>query len=888
MSKKGFTLIELISVIAIVAILFSTATIFYIKISSSSEEKLRQANISEIEKASNNYGEDFIEDVKNQKTMFIEVSKLIDLAYLSKDFEENDFDGIVRINVNNNIVNSEYFENYKELTLNITNGTAKNYDDELSDSVTKYFVNDTDYINFDINGNSGYGNPSINCGNSTIYGNTLSVTGLTEDTTCDLIYGNSYKIYMESNINEVQLANSAASRNIYDINDCINFTNSNSTQTFEKISEEIIRIKGWSPAINDNAWVLKNLKPSTKYYISLKMKKVAGPGEGYTTVNALNKRFFLFSGVGSNQSVYLFNNTNTMNVGDETTLTGTFTTPANLYDSAANYRILIYTERYLNSSSQASSSTIEFSDIRISEYENDNVAFTGQKSITISPIISVDKNNIYDVDDCIDFTSGTIVKFEKIGEDDIRIKGYANVINNNAWVLNNLKPGTTYKVSAKVKKTAGPDSGYTTLSSLTKGLTLHSGVTGYSSFSVVRNADTMNVGDEVVISSSFTTPANLYDSAANYRIFAYSEWWKNASSQSAYSTIEINDLSIVEQDEKYGYSHTSCNNGAITSYNNNKISITSINSDIICKVYYKKLYKWIRNEVNFNTQYEKHLCRKKYGYSTTTDSITSDHYNMAINNSNTKISYDKDTENNIINISDIIAYKDYTFNNRTGLFTLRTPRINKVSYDALSEKYIYSHNFDYSCGGSNYSNKYTLFNYGSNFYVAIAGKSCDSTACICNSCTTSSCSCNNCDGTSCTCSGSNCGNPLDIQIDTTHYRVVNYTDGAKSSCIYFGGLVSGNGTKQELCSYEDGYVVSDNYELISTKEDEKLIEASEDYSNIVCTDQNDYRYVLSNKQNIETIAGTNEVVTSVKKSSYPSKGYQCESNGKCYYYVLQK
>ena len=120
MSKKGFTLIELISVIAIVAILFSTATIFYIKISSSSEEKLRQANINEIEKASNNYGEDFIEDVKNQKTMFIKVSKLIDLAYLSKDFEEEDFDGIVRINVNNNIVNSEYFENYKILMLPVT------------------------------------------------------------------------------------------------------------------------------------------------------------------------------------------------------------------------------------------------------------------------------------------------------------------------------------------------------------------------------------------------------------------------------------------------------------------------------------------------------------------------------------------------------------------------------------------------------------------------------------------------------------------------------------------------------------------------------------------------------------------------------------------------
>ena len=887
MSKKGFTLIELISVIAIVAILFSAGTIFYMKISSSNEEKLRQANISEIEKASNDYGEDFIEDVKNQKTMFIKVSKLIDLAYLSKDFEEEDFAGIVRINVDNNIVNSEYFENYKELTLNITNGKAKNYDDELSEGVTKYFVNDTDYINFDINGNSGYGNPSINCGNSTIYGNTLSVTGLTEDTTCDLIYGNSYKIYMESNINEVQLANSAASRNIYDVDDCINFT-SGTIVKFEKIGEDDIRIKGYANVINNNAWVLNNLKPSTKYYVSLKMKKVAGPGEGYTTAFDLAKRFFLHSGVSGYTSITIFNKNTTMNVGEEVTLTGNFTTPANLYDSAANYRILIYSERYTNSASQASFSTIELSDIRISEYENDNETFNGYKYISVSSIINNDKANLYDVDDCINFTSGTTQTFEKLGTGHIKIKTYGGNINNNNWVLNNLKPGTSYKVSAKIKKVLGPGEGYTTLVTYLKSFILFSGATGYSSVSIFSDYSVLNIGEEVTITSTFTTPINLYDSGADYRVLAYSEQWKNASNQISKSTIEIRDLSITEVENKYGYSHASCNNGAITSYNGSQLKISSITSDTICKVYYKKLYKWIRNEVNFNNQYEKHLCRKKYSYSTTTDSITSDHYNMAINNSNNKISYDKDTENNIINVSDIIAYKDYTFNNRTGLFTLRTPRINKVSYDALSEKYIYSHSFDYSCGESNYSNKYTLFNYGSNFYVAIAGKSCDSTACICNSCTTSSCSCNNCDGSSCTCSSSNCGNPLDIQIDTTHYRVVNYTDGAKSSCIYFGGLVSGNGTKQELCSYEDGYVVSDNYELISTKEDEKLIEASEDYSNIVCTDQNDYRYVLSNKQNIETIAGTNEVVTSVKKSSYPSKGYQCESNGKCYYYVLQK
>lgn len=137
-----------------------------------------------------------------------------------------------------------------------------------------------------------------------------------------------------------------------------------------------IKAKAWATVLFDNAWVIKNLKPSTSYFFKFTVKKVVSQNGDYSTNYSMNKGFILHSGVDGYAAMYAYTKVSLQNVGDTRTVSVNFTTPSSLHEPSANYRILAYSERWLNSSSQPDYVVCEFSDIIISETDVPYEPFT--------------------------------------------------------------------------------------------------------------------------------------------------------------------------------------------------------------------------------------------------------------------------------------------------------------------------------------------------------------------------------------------------------------------------------------------------------------------------------------------------------------------------------
>ncbi len=134
----------------------------------------------------------------------------------------------------------------------------------------------------------------------------------------------------------------------------------------------------------------------------------------------------------------------------------------------------------------------------------------------------------------------------RIGE--YKMHCWGTAVANNAWVGKNLKPSTTYYVSFRLKKNDNQANGYNIMSTMTSGIYLYSGVSGYNTVVMARapTSQPLVVGETVAYSVTITTPAGLYDAAANYRLLGYSERWTNASGQSDYAVITMSDIMISE------------------------------------------------------------------------------------------------------------------------------------------------------------------------------------------------------------------------------------------------------------------------------------------------------------------------------------------------------
>lgn len=100
-------------------------------------------------------------------------------------------------------------------------------------------------------------------------------------------------------------------------------------------------VSAWASTAFNNTWVIKNLLPDTTYTISYEIECVEVPE--YDTTFSDKYGFLLYrpgSATISLISQYL-------NVGDRIFTHTTFTTPSDLHDTSLNYRLLLYTNRYL-------------------------------------------------------------------------------------------------------------------------------------------------------------------------------------------------------------------------------------------------------------------------------------------------------------------------------------------------------------------------------------------------------------------------------------------------------------------------------------------------------------------------------------------------------------
>ncbi len=201
MNKKGFTLIELLVSIAILALLVSIALISYTKIFKNTTKTTNELLINEFKAAAKKYGNDFTEDVIEEKTIILNKESLIKNGYLDNSFENNGINGVVRITFYNKKINTEYFDKYKTINLNITNGKVSDYEGNYSENVTKYFIGNTDTISFKIIGNESYGNPSSTCSSFIFDENKASITGLSDNNECTISFNNNYKVYLKTNGN---------------------------------------------------------------------------------------------------------------------------------------------------------------------------------------------------------------------------------------------------------------------------------------------------------------------------------------------------------------------------------------------------------------------------------------------------------------------------------------------------------------------------------------------------------------------------------------------------------------------------------------------------------------------------------------------------------------
>lgn len=141
-------------------------------------------------------------------------------------------------------------------------------------------------------------------------------------------------------------------------------------------------VSGWGTAILGNFGTMLLLKPNTKYTINYEYKILTMNTQGVKYINDQMGTLLLFSGVAGYQNISLstypqgssVNEIAGKKVGDVLKRSATFTTPANLADPQADYRILFYTLRGVNDQNAfVLAEAGEFQNIKIST--GDDVVF---------------------------------------------------------------------------------------------------------------------------------------------------------------------------------------------------------------------------------------------------------------------------------------------------------------------------------------------------------------------------------------------------------------------------------------------------------------------------------------------------------------------------------
>lgn len=125
------------------------------------------------------------------------------------------------------------------------------------------------------------------------------------------------------------------------------------------------------------------------------------------------------------------------------------------------------------------------------------------------------------------------------------INVYGTALYDEAWVMEHLKPNTTYYIKYKVTKLTNPSEEYTQSVWLT-GFTLFNPTTSNNIFIATTNK-VLSVGESLEVIANFTTPEDL----TNYKLLGYCDMWKNSEEKTTFCTYEFTNLIMSEEDVPY-------------------------------------------------------------------------------------------------------------------------------------------------------------------------------------------------------------------------------------------------------------------------------------------------------------------------------------------------
>ena len=319
MKKKGFTLIELLAVIVIIAVIALISTPLVLNYIDESKEKSIENSLISIERAALTYFTN--NNVKNNRAIDLTTDQIkLGGQKISK--------GHV-IGNRNNVKVYIYKDNYC------------GYSDGNNYIIKKTTVDKCDFMIND--------SVEIASSNKIEKGKTISGYRIYGNTVDNVSLGES------SNIITLKLSG----KNILDKSQFKHTPLQNETA-----------LTVWADTTLDNAWVLENLKPNTTYTVTFDSECVAVPS-GVTKKSA-NNGFYIYSGVKDAngnvyKSVWLNNGWKYYTLNEKYFSSITITTPSELHLAEAKYRVLVYTNYYLDDSSTAYFSTIIYKNVQIEE-----------------------------------------------------------------------------------------------------------------------------------------------------------------------------------------------------------------------------------------------------------------------------------------------------------------------------------------------------------------------------------------------------------------------------------------------------------------------------------------------------------------------------------------
>ena len=180
----------------------------------------------------------------------------------------------------------------------------------------------------------------------------------------------------------------------------------------------------WGTDIWGNVAVVKTLNPKTTYTMSCKVTCLSVPN--YASIYSDQCGFVLYTSQGSDKNTLMAIDIGkgALVAGQQRILKGTFTTPENISDVSKNYRILYYTQRFLQEDGKAVYARIRVDDVQleIGDTATAYESYRGQTIFTISnpngvpgiPVTSggnyTDANGQQWICDEVDFERGVYVQ----------------------------------------------------------------------------------------------------------------------------------------------------------------------------------------------------------------------------------------------------------------------------------------------------------------------------------------------------------------------------------------------------------------------------------------------------------------------------------------------